>query len=366
VPGRRLSAVVLAAGEGTRMRSERPKPLHLLCGRPMILHVLDAMAEVDVRRVVVVVGHRGEWVTKTLVQHAPPTMQSEFVEQLTRTGPGDALAVGLTGLPDDDDDEVEDVVVLPGDTPLLRPQTLATLVRAHRAEDAGATLLTAVVENPAGYGRVVHGKDGDVTRVVEEADATEEEKLIDEVNTSIYCFRRSILAPTLRRLSPANAQGEYYLTDAVGVLSSAGYSVRSLVLPDSMEAAGVNDRAQLAVAEAELRDRINERWMRRGVTMWDPERTYVDAEEQLTTDVSLLPGVILRGRCVIGEGSEIGPNCVLTDTVVGRRAVVTQSTCDRGTIGDGAQVGPFCVVPPGAEVGPDAVIPPHSVVALEQ
>ncbi|HEV3369709.1 MAG TPA: NTP transferase domain-containing protein [Acidimicrobiales bacterium] len=362
---RRLSAVVLAAGEGTRMRSERPKPLHLLCGRPMILHVLDAMAEVDVTRVVVVVGHRADWVTKTLVQHAPPSMQIEFVEQESQSGTGDALAVGLTGLPDDDDEE-EDVVVLPGDTPLLRPQTLAALVRYHRSEEAGATLLTAEVEDPMGYGRVVHGKDDVVCRVVEEVDATEEERAIIEVNTSIYCFRRSILAPALRRLTPANAQGEYYLTDAVSVLFSAGYRVQSLVLPDSMEAAGVNDRAQLAVAEAELRDRINERWMRRGVTMWDPERTYVDAEVQLTTDVSLLPGVILRGRCVIGEGSEVGPNCVLTDTVVGRRAVVTQSTCDRGTIGDGARVGPFCVVQPGAEVGPDVVIPPHSVVALEQ
>jgi bifunctional UDP-N-acetylglucosamine pyrophosphorylase / glucosamine-1-phosphate N-acetyltransferase len=347
------------------MRSERPKPLHLLCGRPMILHVLDAMAEVDVTRVVVVVGHRADWVTKTLVQHAPPSMQIEFVEQESQSGTGDALAVGLTGLPDDDDEE-EDVVVLPGDTPLLRPQTLAALVRYHRSEEAGATLLTAEVEDPIGYGRVVHGKDDVVCRVVEEVDATEEERAIIEVNTSIYCFRRSILAPALRRLTPANAQGEYYLTDAVSVLFSAGYRVQSLVLPDSMEAAGVNDRAQLAVAEAELRDRINERWMRRGVTMWDPERTYVDAEVQLTTDVSLLPGVILRGRCVIGEGSEIGPNCVLTDTVVGRRAVVTQSTCDRATIGDGARVGPFCVVLPGAEVGPDAVIPPHSVVALEQ
>src|ERR1700733_10986248 len=141
---RRLSAVVLAAGEGTRMRSERPKPLHQLCGRPMILHVLDALAEIDVRRVVVVGGRRGGWVSKTLVQHAPPTMAIEFVEHLARTGTGDALAVGLTGLPDDDDDEVEDVVVLPGNTPLLRPQTLAALVRAHRAGDAGATLLTAV------------------------------------------------------------------------------------------------------------------------------------------------------------------------------------------------------------------------------
>src|SRR5580698_4854332 len=362
MPERRLSAVVLAAGEGTRMRSERPKPLHLLCGRPMILHVLDAMAEVDVRRVVVVVGHRGEWVTKTLVQHAPPTMEIEFVEQLTRTGTGDALAVGLTGLPDDDDDEVEDLVVLPGDTPLLRPQTLAALVRAHRAEDAGATLLTAVVENPAGYGRVVHGKDGNVTRVVEEVDATEEEKLIDEVNTSIYCFRRSILAPTLRRLSPANAQGEYYLTDAVGVLSSAGYAVRSLVLPDSMEAAGVNDRAQLAVAEAELRDRINERWMRRGVTMWDPERTYVDADVELAHDVVLFPGVILRGQCRIGEGAEIGPDCTLTDTVVGERATVISSTCERARVGDGARVGPFCVLGPGAEVAPGTIVAPHSVL----
>src|SRR5271170_1164557 len=338
MPERRLSAVVLAAGEGTRMRSERPKPLHLLCGRPMVLHVLDAMAEIDVRRVVVVVGHRGEWVTKTLVQQAPSSMQIEFVEQLTRTGTGDALAVGLTGLPDDDDDEVEDVVVLPGDTPLLRPQTLAALVRAHRAEDAG------------------------VTRVVEEADATEEEKFIDEVNTSIYCFRRSILAPTLRRLSPANAQGEYYLTDAVGVLSSAGYAVRSLVLPDSMEAAGVNDRAQLAVAEAELRDRINERWMRRGVTMWDPERTYVDAEVHLEADVSLLPGVILRGTCVVGAGAEIGPNSVLTDTTVGDGAVVAASVCTRAFIGEGARIGPYSVLQPGAEVAPGTELGPHSVV----
>jgi bifunctional UDP-N-acetylglucosamine pyrophosphorylase/glucosamine-1-phosphate N-acetyltransferase len=343
------------------MRSERPKPLHRLCGREMVLHVLDAMAEIDVTRVVVVVGHRAEWVTKTLVQHAPPSMQIEFVEQETQSGTGDALAVGLTGLPDDDDEE-EDVVVLPGDTPLLRPQTLAALVRYHRAENAGATLLTAEVEDPTGYGRIVHGKDDVVCRVVEEVDATDEERAVTEVNTSIYCFRRSILAPALRRLTPANAQGEYYLTDSVSVLFSAGYRVQSLVLPDPMEAAGVNDRAQLAVAEAELRDRINERWMRRGVTMWDPERTYVDAEVQLSTDVSLLPGVILRGRCVVGEGSEIGPHCVLTDTTVGSHAVVSESTCDRGTIGDGAVIGPFCVVGPGAEVPPAAVVPPYTVV----
>ena len=343
------------------MRSQRPKPLHLLCGRPMVLHVLDAMAEIDVTRVVVVVGHRGEWVTKTLVQLAPPTMAIEFVEQETQSGTGDALAVGLTGLPDDDAED-EDVVVLPGDTPLVRPQTLAALVRYHRAEDAGATLLTAEVEDPLGYGRVVHGRDGVVCRVVEEVDATEEERSITEVNTSIYCFRRSILAPALRRVSPANEKGEYYLTDAVGVLYSAGYRVQSLVLNDAMEAAGVNDRAQLAVAEAELRDRINERWMRRGVTMWDPERTYVDAGVSLAADVSLLPGVILRGQCVIGEGSEIGPDATLVDTVVGHHATVMHSTCDRSTIGDGATVGPYSVLRAGAEVAAGSVVAPHTVV----
>jgi bifunctional UDP-N-acetylglucosamine pyrophosphorylase/glucosamine-1-phosphate N-acetyltransferase len=162
-------------------------------------------------------------------------------------------------------------------------------VRYHRAEDAGATLLTAEVEDPAATaGGARQGRR--VCRVVEEADATDEERAITEVNTSIYCFRRSILAPALRRLTPANAQGEYYLTDSVSVLFSAGYRVQSLVLPDPMEAAGVNDRAQLAVAEAELRDRINERWMRRGVTMWDPERTYVDAEVSWPRRLCSCPG----------------------------------------------------------------------------
>ena len=182
---------------------------------------------------------------------------------------------------------------------------------------------------------------------------------IDEVNTSIYCFRRSILAPTLRRLSPANAQGEYYLTDAVGVLNSAGYTVRSLVLPDSMEAAGVNDRAQLAVAEAELRDRINERWMRRGVTMWDPERTYVDAEVHLAADVSLLPGVILRGDCVVGAGAEIGPE-QRADRHHGRaRARWWRAACAPGPpSATGARVGPYSVLEPGAEVAAGAEVAP--------
>ncbi len=353
---RSLSAVVMAAGEGTRMHSARPKPLHRLCGRPMVLHVLDALAELQVDRVVVVVGHRAEWVTKTLMEHAPVNMAIEFVEQVEQRGTGDAMSVALTGLPDDLGDDDGDVVVLPGDTPLLRPATLASLVRHHRASDAAATLLTAVLDEPTGYGRVVRGRDEVVARVVEQADATQEELAVDEVNTSIYCFRRSVLAPALRRVSPANAQGEYYLTDVVGVLYEAGHRVVSVVVEDTMEVAGVNDRAQLAVAEAELRDRINERWMRRGVTMWDPERTYIDADVELSPDVVLLPGVILQGECQIAEHAEIGPNCHLVDTVVGEGAIVANSVCRRADIGSEARVGPFVVLAEGETVPTRGVV----------
>jgi bifunctional UDP-N-acetylglucosamine pyrophosphorylase / glucosamine-1-phosphate N-acetyltransferase len=357
-PGRQLSAVVLAAGEGTRMRSARPKPLHRLCGRPMVLHVLDSLAQLSVQRVVVVVGHRAEWVTKTLIEHAPAGMSIEFVEQVEQRGTGDAMSVALTGLPDDDGDDDSDVVVLPGDTPLLRPATLAELVHRHRSSDAAATLLTAVLDDPTGYGRVVRGRDDSVARVVEHGDATDDELDVHEINTSIYCFRRSVLAPSLRRLSPANAQGEYYLTDVIEVLYEAGHKVGSVVVDDTMEVAGVNDRAQLAVAEAELRDRINERWMWRGVTMWDPERTYIDVDVELEPDVVLLPGVILQGACVVGSHAEIGPDARLIDTVVGEGAVVASSLCRRSSIGAEARVGPFAVLDEGTEVPPGGVVGP--------
>ena len=355
---RPLAAVVLAAGHGTRMRSARPKPLHRLCGRPMILHVLDALAELPVTRVVVVVGHRAEWVTKTLVDHAPPGMVIEFVEQVEQRGTGDAMSVALTGLPDDEDGDDGDVVVLPGDTPLLRPGTLARLVQTHRDNDDAATLLTAVLDDPTGYGRVVRGRDDAVARVVEHGDATDEQLAVQEVNTSMYCFKRSVRAPSLRRLSPSNAQGEYYLTDVVEVLYEAGHRVGSVVVEDTMEVAGVNDRAQLAVAEAELRDRINERWMRRGVTMWDPQTTYIDTDVTLGTDVVLLPGVILQGACVIGEHAELGPDTRLVDTTVGEGAVITSSVCRRSVIGADARVGPFAVLAEGTEVPAGGAVGP--------
>ncbi len=230
-----LSAMVLAAGEGTRMRSTRPKPLHLLCGRPMLLHVLAALSGCDINRTVVVVGHGAEAVTKKVQELGSSALRISFVEQLVQRGTGDAVLVGMTAFIDDDLDESGDLLVLPGDTPLLRCETVAALVRQHRETGAAATLLTARLQDPTGYGRISRDRNGNVARVVEHGDATPEELEIDEINTSIYCFRRDLLAPALRRLSPENAQGEYYLTDVVSVLHDAGYPVGSFVIPDAVE-----------------------------------------------------------------------------------------------------------------------------------
>jgi bifunctional UDP-N-acetylglucosamine pyrophosphorylase/glucosamine-1-phosphate N-acetyltransferase len=340
----------MAAGEGTRMRSALPKPLHPLCGRPMLLHVLDALSELLVDRAVVVVGHGAERVTKTLQEYGPPDLIIDFVDQHIQRGTGDAASVALTAFPTDDDSDDEDIVVLPGDTPLVRPSTLGSLVHAHREANAAATLLTARIPDTTGMGRIVRTKDGRVSRIVEELDATEAELDIDEVGTSIYCFRRSLLAPALRRLSPENAQGEYYLTDVVSVLHDAGHKVVAIECEDPNEAVGVNDRAQLAAAEAELRRRINHRWMQAGVTMVDPERTYVDAGVRLAADVTLFPGTILQGRTVIGAGAKLGPHVRLVDCAVGEGANVEQSVGYDAVVGPSAIVGPFAVLQPGSHI----------------
>jgi bifunctional UDP-N-acetylglucosamine pyrophosphorylase/glucosamine-1-phosphate N-acetyltransferase len=349
-----LSAIVLAAGQGTRMRSTRPKPLHMLCGRPLVRYVLDAVPAGEADRAVVVVGHGAEVVVKAL-QEDPGPLPLEFVEQREQRGTGDAVAVGLTGLPDDlglDDDG--DVLVLPGDTPLVRPGTIADLVREHRLSGAACTLLTARVDDPTGYGRVVRDKDGRVRRIVEHGDADTVERDIDEVNTSIYVFRRGLLAPALRRLTPDNAQGELYVTDVVEVLAAAGHPVLSLVVDDPVETQGVNDRAQLAGAEAELRRRTNARWMREGVGMVDPAATYVDTTVVLAPDVVLFPDTVLQGATVVGPGTEIGPATRLSDTRVGARAKVSETVATLAEIGDDAVVGPYAVLEPGARVGAGA------------
>jgi bifunctional UDP-N-acetylglucosamine pyrophosphorylase / glucosamine-1-phosphate N-acetyltransferase len=228
---------------------------------------------------------------------------------------------------------------------------LAKLATEHRVEDAAATILTAEVTEPFGLGRVIRDKDGRVSRIVEHVDATTEEREIAEINTSIYCFRRSLLAPALRRLSPENAQSQYYLTDAIAVLRDAGHKVIALQAEDTGEAIMVNDRVQLAEAEAELRARINRLWMRAGVTMVDPTTVYIDATVELEPDVRLMPNVVLEGRTIIGAGAVIGPNVRLTDVVVGEQTEVSNCVAKQCEFGDECEIGPYAYVRPGTRLG---------------
>lgn len=334
------------------MRSTRPKPLHLLCGRAMVLYVLDALPKPEIDRAVVVVGHGAERVTKKLMEDGAG-LRLEFVEQHEQRGTGDAVAVGLSGLHEDDLDEDDDVIVLPGDTPLLRAATVAGMVAEHRLSGAACTILTARMDDPTGYGRIVRtGSDDRVARIVEQADATLEEAAIDEINTGIYCFRRSLLSPALRRIEPDNAQGELYLTDVVEVLAAAGHKVVSVIADDAAETQGVNDRAQLAAAEADLRARTNRDWQTKGVTMVDPASTYIDAAVTLAPDVTLFPGTILQGRTTIGAGVEIGPGCRLVDCSVGERTRLEHTTARLSDIGDDCEVGPYAVLEPGTHLVP--------------
>jgi bifunctional UDP-N-acetylglucosamine pyrophosphorylase/glucosamine-1-phosphate N-acetyltransferase len=353
-----VSAIVLAAGEGTRMRSARPKPLHPICGRPMVLHVLYALEALRVDRTVVVVGHGAERVTKRVQEDAPEWAHVTFVEQTVQRGTGDAATVGLSAFPGDDLDDDSTVVILPGDTPLLRAETIDELVATHVANGDAATLLTSVLDDPTGYGRVIRApsKDGEgrVLRIVEQRDASPDELAVREICTSIYAFRRDLLGPALRHLSPDNSQGEYYLTDVIGKLASLGHRISTVQAP-ATETSGVNDRWQLALAERELRRRTNRQWLLNGVTMLDPRQTFIDVTVQLGRDVTLYPGTILQGATVVGDGCDIGPDTRLVDCVVGTNAHVQHTVGADAEIGAEAVVGPYAHLPAGSAVPAGAV-----------
>jgi bifunctional UDP-N-acetylglucosamine pyrophosphorylase / glucosamine-1-phosphate N-acetyltransferase len=348
-----VSAIVLAAGEGSRMRSSRPKPLHLICGRAMVMHVIHSLSTLAPDRTVVVVGHGAERVTKKVQEQAPTWAHVTFVEQTVQRGTGDAAMVGMTAVPGDDLDDNSTIIVLPGDTPLLRAETLHQLVATHLTSGNAATAITSVLEDPTGYGRVLrapskHG-DGRLLQVIEQRDASDEVLAITEVWTSMCAFRRDLLGPALRRLSPDNTQGEYYLTDVVEVLAGMGHQIGTVQAPEA-ETRGVNDRWQLALAERELRHRTNRHWLLNGVTMLDPRQTFIDVTVQLGRDVTLYPGTILQGNTVIGDGCEIGPDSRLVDCVVGSGAVVENSVGRDSEIGNDAHVGPYAHLAPGTSV----------------
>ena len=341
------------------MQSTRPKPLHMMCGRAMVIHVIHSLQEIEISQTVVVVGHAAEQVKQVVGSQAPKWSNISFVEQRVQRGTGDATIVGLSAIDKSvgaqtEIDETSTIIVMPGDTPLLRTSTISALVREHQQSKNAATLLTAFVDEPTGYGRILRAKDDRVLQIVEERDASPEIRAINEINTGIYAFRSDLLGPALRRISNKNSQSEYYLTDVVEVLASMGHHVGSHTAPAN-EVTGVNDRWQLALAERELRARINKQWLIDGVTMFDPRQTFIDVTVTIGKDVTLLPGTILQGTTAIGDNCEIGPNTRLVDSVVGSGSHVESTIARSATIGKNAKVGPFANLEPGSAVADNAI-----------
>jgi bifunctional UDP-N-acetylglucosamine pyrophosphorylase / glucosamine-1-phosphate N-acetyltransferase len=337
------TVIILAAGEGKRMRSATPKVLHPLLGRTMLGHVLAAAEPLAARRTLVVVGHGADQVGAHLAEIAPAAAP---VRQQRQLGTGHAVRVALAEVPE----TTGSVVVLNGDLPLIRPATLDALVTGHERGATAGGLLTAVVPDPAGLGRIVRGPDG-LDRIVEERDATPAERAIQEINAGAYVFDAALLRTALEKLSTDNDQGEEYLTDVVGVLRAAGHPVAALVAPDHTEALGANDRAQLAELRAVLRDRVNGEWMRTGVTLLDPATTWIDVTVTLGRDAVVQPQTRLCGATTIGEGALVGPETTLTDVTVAERASVVRVHGTGARVGAGASVGPGAVLRPGVPLG---------------
>ncbi len=349
-PRARPSAVVvLAAGEGTRMRSRTPKVLHPLAGRSMLGHVLAAAAELAPEHLVVVVGHGREAVSEHVHTVAP---QARTVIQAEQHGTGHAVRLALAdlsaqGVPLSGGP----VVVLTGDTPLLTGATLLALVATHMHSAAAATMLTARLPDPTGYGRVLRAADGSVRAVVEHKDATATEREIGEINSGMYAFEADRLAATVHRLTTQNVQGEEYLTDVLGLLAADGDRVAALLTEDAEEILGVNDRVQLAHARRLLSRRINESWQRAGVTLVDPDTTWIDVAVQLEPDVTVLPHTQLLGATTIERDAIVGPDTTLSDCTVGAGARVERTSASGARIGARATVGPFSFLRPGTVLG---------------
>jgi bifunctional UDP-N-acetylglucosamine pyrophosphorylase / glucosamine-1-phosphate N-acetyltransferase len=348
-PARPAAAIVLAAGEGTRMRSAVPKVLHPIGGRSLLGHAVHAVAALEPEHLVVVVGAGGEQVREALSLMADELARPVLAaEQQQRLGTGHAVRCALDTLPPELSGPI---IVTYGDVPLLEPGTLGALLRDHATSGAPLTLLTSDVDDPTGYGRVLRESDGTVTRIVEEADATPEQRAVPEINSGVYAFDAAFLHAAIGRLRTTNSQGELYLTDLVKIAHDDGSDVRGVRCGDAWQVLGVNDRVQLAATRAELNRRLLERWMREGVTVVDPATTWVDVQVRLEPDVVIQPSTQLHGATSVAGAAEIGPDTTLTDCEIGAGAVVVRTHGSGASIGPGASVGPFAYLRPGARLG---------------
>ncbi|RNB90447.1 bifunctional UDP-N-acetylglucosamine diphosphorylase/glucosamine-1-phosphate N-acetyltransferase GlmU [Brevibacillus fluminis] len=334
-------AIVLAAGKGTRMKSSLYKVMHPVCGKPMIQHIVDLLQKLSLENIVVVVGHGAEAVKEQLGDRVQFAFQPEQL--------GTAHAVSMCRDQLQGQDGI--TLVINGDTPLVKEETLQSLFSYHQSKQATATVLTTLLPDPTGYGRVIRDQNGDVNRIVEEKDATLGQKKVCEISTGIFCFDNRKLFESLTQVRNDNAQGEYYLPDVLHILKEQGCRVAAFMTSDPSEGTGVNDRVQLAQMEALMRKRICEQHMRNGVTLIDPSSTYIDADVEIEPDTVIHPSTFLRGRTRIGSACVIGPNADVTDCLIESHVKITQSTLAGSIIGEEATVGPFAYIRPQSEVG---------------
>lgn len=335
--------VILAAGKGTRMKSKLPKVLHKAGGKPMLQHVIDAAKGAGAKRSIAVVGFQAELVREAI------SADTEIVVQAEQLGTGHAVLQTAEALKD----ETGTIMVLCGDTPLLTADMLRSFYEAHCKSGAKATVLTAVMPDSTGYGRVIRSADGMLQKIVEHKDATEMEREIREVNSGIYCFDKEALFSALSEVECHNAQGEYYLPDVLDILRSRGEKIAAYAVDDYESTLGVNSRVQLAQAEKILRDRKNNELMERGVTLMDPAATYVDTDVVVGSDTVIYPGTWLEGRSVIGSGCQIGPNCRFNDVKVGDNAVVSFTYAHECEMEEGVTVGPYVHIRPNTVLKKD-------------
>ncbi|OPX84508.1 MAG: Bifunctional protein GlmU [Pelotomaculum sp. PtaB.Bin104] len=336
-----LAAVILAAGKGTRMNSKLPKVLHPVCGSPMLSYVIDAVTGAGVNQVVVVAGYAAELVSRAVEGKAEVVIQAEQLGTAHALIQAEPCLKNFSG----------SLLVLCGDTPLIEAGTLAKLVDQHQSAGVAATVLTAEVADPTGYGRVIRDGEGRVLKIIEEKDASPAEELVREVNTGIYCFKADGLFDVLKQIIPANAQGEYYLTDAISIYAGRGQDVGVVVIQNPKEFAGINDRVQLAGAEQYLRGLVLDDLMRTGVTVIDPPSTFVGRGVSVGRDTVLHPFTFIEGKTIIGEDCIIGPGARLVDAIVGNGAVIQNSLIIESIIGDKCTIGPFAYLRPGTKLG---------------
>lgn len=339
-------SIILAAGQGTRMKSKLYKVLHPVCGKPMVQHVVDQVSRLKMEQIVTVVGYGAEKVKEQL------DGQTTFVLQEEQLGTAHAVlqAKPLLG------NKEGITLVVCGDTPLIRAETMQALIDLHEKSNAKATILTAFADDPTGYGRIIRNEEGLVSRIVEHKDATEDEKKVKEINTGTYCFDNLALFQALEKVSNDNAQGEYYLPDVIEILKSEGEIVAAYQTNQMDETLGVNDRVALAEAEKIMRRRINEALMKEGVTIIDPEHTYIDNDVIIGQDTIIYPGTIIKGKTIIGSECEIGPNSEIHNCKIGNRTIIKQSVASNSEIGSDVNIGPFAHIRPETSIGNEVKI----------